>query len=667
MKKTLRILGIIAVVIVLVYFSGRYFLSGKSSFQSVYLVPADAVFIIESESVFHAWDQIVHSDAWERASHLEYLSKLNSQVKRVDSLLSNKKLVLKAISKRKVFISMHEYYSGKYDFLYVLNVGRAAGMRNPEKIISSTLGSDFRMTKRDYSGNMIYEMLDIKSGELYIFSFVKEKIILSTNYKLVEASIDEIVQKKMTLGRDLAFIDVSKRISGKGLFNLYVNYKYLPDFLNAILGKSIKSINKLEDELAYSAFSFDITQEGLISIEGYTSVIDSVSSVFTSILNAGSGPVKSAEIIPARVASLVKLSFNNAAEYYMETLNDLNRKEYENYTATLEKFEKKLKISLKDNFLSWIGNEIILLQTKPSNLGRVNEFAAIIKAKNKKDPKENLDYVEKQIKRNSPVKIRQIMYEGYSIHYISFPGLIKALFGKMLDKIEKPYYTIVNEYVIFSNHPQTLKNIIDDYKIGNTLEKSIEFNDFTRQFDKKHSVYTYLDIPVLYNNLREFVSFEKWQKLNKNKPYLTCFSKAGIQIDRTDDLLHFIVKTKYSDIIEDYSVERFDSESFLSLFSFSEQDNQPDKNEPAWYDPKIIIHDLDANHIEEFYDDGNLKFSIELKRGTKHGAYKEMYPNNSLKVKGKYKHDLQEGNWKYYDEDGSLIEEKIFKEGKEVI
>ncbi len=665
MKKLIKVIGVLAVIAVLVYFSGRYFFSGKSSFQSIYLVPPDAVLIIESESIFDAWDKIIHSDAWDKASQINYLADLNKKIQHVDSLLNDKKLLLKIISKRRILVSVHEYSPGKYDYLYVLNIGRAARLRNPEKVLTSALGDDFRITKRRFNDTDILELLDIKSGEMYIFCLINDKIILSKNYKIVEASIQEI--DKMTLGRDLSFIDVSKRISGKGLFNVYVNYKYFPEFLGTTLGKSIKNIDKLKTELTYSAFSFNITEEGLISLEGYTAVEDSVSSFFTSVLNAGSGPIKSAEIIPSRVASMVKLSFDNASEYYKRYLNDLNKQEHENYIHTLQKIEKKLKISFENNFLSWIDDEIVLLQTKPSNLGRDNEFAVIIKAKNKKDPITNLDYIKKQIKRNSPVKVREVAYNNYLINYISFPGLIKALFGKMLGKIEKPYYTIINEYVIFSNHPQTIKNIIDDYQSGKTLANSVDFYNFTKQFDRKQSAYTYLDIPVLYSNLRQFVSVENWQKLSKNKPYITSFSKAGIQIDRKEDLLHFLMKTKYNETIEDYSVECFDGDSFLSLFAITEQNDQSTENKTEWYNPNIIIHDLDDKNSEEFYENGNLKFSVELKHGLKHGTYKEMYPGGSVRIKGKYKNDLQEGIWKLYDEEGNLVEEKYFSEGEEII
>ena len=83
------------------------------------------------------------------------------------------------------------------------------------------------------------------------------------------------------------------------------------------------------------------------------------------------------------------------------------------------------------------------------------------------------------------------------------------------------------------------------------------------------------------------------------------------------------------------------------------------------YQHSIIIHDLDVSEMEQFFDDGSVKYKIELKNGLKHGTYKEYYPGGNIRVKGKYKRDLREGSWRLYDEDGNLIEEILFSEGKE--
>ena len=357
-------------------------------------------------------------------------------------------------------------------------------------------------------------------------------------------------------------------------------------------------------------------------------------------------------------------SLNSIQSSIENSLQNLNQEERESYQQTLDKLEKKLKISLRENFLSWIDDEIVLLQTQPSNLGRRNEFAAVIRAKNKRDPVKNLDYISHQIEKNTPIRIRHVDYEGYTISYISFPGLIKALFGKMLGEIEKPYFTNIEEFVVFSNHPQTLKNIIDDYKAGNTLENSEAFDAFSREFDRKNSALTYLDLPVLYSNLQNFVDEETWEKLKINKPYITSFPQTGVQLDHKDDLLHLLIKAKYSEEVENYSERSFDAYSFLKLFSDVEIPEEEVKQD-NWFDPKIIIHDLDDSKLEEKFENGTVKFTIGLKEGLLHGNYREYYPDGKLRVKGKYRDNKQEGSWKLYDEEENLMEEKVFSEGEE--
>jgi hypothetical protein len=663
MKRFIKILVLLAIIAFALYFANRFLFSGKSSYQSIYLVPDNAAWIIESDAPFDAWEKIVHSNAWKTLSHIESLAELNSDIREIDSVLRDKIFLLKAFANKKAMISIHEYSPGKFDYLYILNLGKITLLQNPEKIISSFLGSEYPITKRLYSGQTIYEMLDKESGEMYTFSFIFEKIIFSTNYKLIEASIDEM--SKMRLGRNLDFIDVSKRVSGKGLFDLYINYSYFPGYMRWMLGKSTDKIDRLRKELGFSAFSFDISTDGMITLDGYTTVYDSVPSYYSTVLKTENGGFTSTAIIPARVASLVKISFDNASSFYKQSLVNLTQQDYDSFIDTRQKLEKKLKINIDENIISWIDNEIVLLQTQPSNLGRLNEFAAIIKAKNSNDARIQLEFIGKQIRKNTPVKVKEVSYEGYTIHYISFPGLVKALFGKMLEKIEKPYFTQIDEYVIFSNHPQTLKNIIDDYRNGNTLDNSEGYTRFTRQFDRRNSSYSYLEIPVLFNNLQAFVSADTWQKMNKNKPYITRFHQAGIQIAQKDELLHLVVKAEYVEQTENYLVPRFDG-SFLEQFSGPDTVEAGVERETIWYDPAIQINDLDEKYMEEKDANGTVIFSVELKNGVKQGTYKAYYPDGSIKVNGKYKNDLKQGKWKYYDEVGHLKEEKEFEEGVEV-
>jgi len=663
MKRLLRIFIFLIIICGVVYTAYRYFLSGKSSFQSIYLVPSNAVIMVETDAVFDAWDKIIHSKSWKTVSHIEALAELDKEIRSLDSLISEKLFLFRLLDRRKVLMSVHEYVPGRFGYLYSINIGKISRLRNPEKLIGSLLGKDYPVTKRIYAGQTIYEMLDRSSGDMYIFSFLHDKLIFSTNYLLLEASVKET--EKMTIGRNLHFIEISKRISGKGLFSIYIQYQYLPSYLQYIMGNTPENMQKIDEELTFSGASFSLDADGMISLEGYTGVNNEVYSIYTTVLEAGNGGMKSMEVIPAEIASMVKISISDPTVYFNNSLKQLNPQEYEKYMETMRKLEKKFRINTREHILSWIDDEIVLLQTKPSNLGSKNEFAAIIKSKGKKAAENNLGYIVKQIRKNAPVKFKTVVYEGFTINYLSFPGLIKLLFGRMLSKIERPYYTQIEEFVIFSNHPQTLKNIIDDYKKGNTLAGSPGFNDFSKQFSRRSSAFCYADIPVFYNNLQHFTGAEAWRKLEKNKRYINHFPRAGIEMENKDELLHLTIKALYSDTAGSFSRIRYDGDDFLQLFSVETSENEAIPLE-EWYNPDVIIKDLDAKKAQMLYDEGTLKYEVELRNGMKHGSFREYFRNGKLKISGRFRNDIPDGTWKLYDENGTLLMERELKNGEEI-
>ena len=658
MKKFLKRLLIVVVIVGAVYLAARILLA-KTGYNSFYLIPEDAAFIIETDDPFEAWDNIVHSGAWERLSKIEVLEEINAEILSADSLISSKRMLFKLLGSRKTLISAHKIKKDKYDYLIVVNLGKLSKLSKGKDYLSRILGDDYTLTSREYEGEVILELLDEESGEFYIISVVNNHLVLSTSYILVEKSID--ASNTMVLGRDIDFLNVAKRVSGSGLFNVYFNYKYFPSYIEAAMGKSNKGVSSLSNSLMYTGLSFDMDEEGSLLIEGYSNMNDSIHTFFHSIHESGESGLESAEIIPVRAASVVKIGFSDIQEYFNSLMQTLDEEEQKSYFETLEKTEKKLKISLEENLFSWIDDEIILLQTRPSNLGRNNEFALILKGKNRRLPAKNMEFISKQIKKNTPVKFREIEYNGYTISYLSFPGILKALFGKLIKKLEKPYYTVIDNYVVFSNHPQTLKNIIDDFINGNTLDYSDNFNEFSKNFGKNSNSFVYLNLPVLFDNLKEFVDAENWQKLQKNKNNLICYSNIGIEITAKDDLLKLKIHGEFNEDAEAYKKENYtvDSDQMGENSNGSVKDNEED-----FEIPYIIIHDLDIGKQDEFYDDGTLKLTVGLKKGIKHGQIKLFYPDGSLKIKGKYKDDEKDGTWEYYNSEGELVKKEEYSEGK---
>lgn len=651
MKKVLLVLSSVIIIVVIILL---FFVRSSSGYRSIYLIPDDAVFIVETSDPIEAWDQIIYSKAWDHFSNNVYFKELNEDILSYDSLISSSKFLLKLIGKKAVTMSQHNLGNGKYEYIYVIDIGKVAKYKSPEKLINSVLGKNYEVTSRDYKNTKIVELYDIEESDNYFMAFTEGKLIFSFEPKLVERAIDASEEK--IIGRDMKYLDVQSQIGNKGLFSIYFKFENLSETMKSLSSDAYTSYANSTRYMKYMGILFDIDEEGLLSLEGYASLDDTAPPEYLGMLVEGDKEVESASVIPLRIASLAKINFKNAGDYFNKAMKSMSSEEYEEYMETVAKTEKKLKISLEENLFSWMDKEIILLQTQPSNLGRDNEFAAVLHASDSALAADNLEFLWKQIKKNTPVKIKSINYKGYKIDYVAFPGIIKALFGKTLDKLEKPYFTQLGKNVILSNHPQTLKNIIDDYLNESTLSTSVSFYNFSKNLEDNSSALMYFEPPVLFQNLRAFLDAESWTKLKKNKKYITCFEQGAIQVNQKDELIHFLLKAQYQPEIEEFKKQYYNSSEIFSMFSYSPQitlDTIPEKPKDTL--PKIIISDLDAKKYEEFYDDGSKKIEVELKDGLKHGNIREYYPNGELKLKGQYDEDVPVGKWKYYNEEGKLI------------
>ncbi len=655
MKKKIKRILILLAVAALMFFFYQYFLTGKSSYRNINLVPADAAIIFETNSLFKAWNEIVHSEAWEELQGMDYFSSLNEDISSLDSMLSDNGFLFKILGKRNITASIHPTRKGGFGYLYVVSIGKLSIFKSPEKYVKNMLGHDYELTYHQSEGQKIYELLDKSGGNMYFFSMIKDKLVLSENVGLLDHSIKE--SKRLALSTNMEFINVYKHTSGKGLFSFYINHAELAPFINNLTGSETinSSNNKMISDISFSAFEFDL-KDGLMTLNGYANISDSSSSVMSKIMNTGKSTLKSSDVIPGRVASLLKISFSDIEKYYNDYYTDQLEKNNIEYAKEINKYEDKLGISIQENILSWLDDEIVVIQTQPSNLGHTNELAIVLKSKNRWLHEKNMDYIAGQIKRNTPIKIKSVGYKDFDIHYISFPGMLKLLFGNLIDKIEKPYYTIIDKYVIFGNHPQTLKNIIDDYEKENTLDNNDAFKEFQSEFSWRTNALVYVDVPVFFPNLKNMVGQKQWEDLEKNKDHILSFSKLGVQIENKEDLLHLSLKVQYEKEFQEYTPLKHSP--YLS--QFSQEGKAQQKVEKDWYEPKIIIDDLDAGKAEELYQNGQIKYTVKLKRGKKHGVFKYYYPNGNLKITGRYKNDEIKGTWKLYDEEGDLIKEMEF-------
>lgn len=469
------------------------------------------------------------------------------------------------------------------------------------------------------------------------------------------------VSPDKSFANDTYFADISAKNGSNGIFRLYVNYAVLNEYLKSMLVKPDENTRSLTNSLRYSGLTFDIGSAGNIACEGYTSINDSVTSSLKAVINSGMGNAAMEEVLPPIFSTSVSLCFSRFTDYFDNMQESLQETPYayDKYQKEIETVENYLGISVRENFMDWIDDEITLAQMEPMGLGKNNEFAVFLKARSVSDAKANLAIVAKRIKNRTPVKIEDVDYKGFPIHYMSVKGFFKVLLGKYFQKLESPYYTFIGDYMVLSNHPQVLKVIIDAQTDESYIEKRSGFNDFYSSFGRRSNALLLVNTTSFLKTLKYDMRPQLYRQIEENKQNLEAFPYLGFQLAREGEYFRTGIYATYAG-----EVEAADNEPVVVADSAVNVDSvKLVVGEWVKMADSYVPVDLKQEFFSENFPEGRMKVQFEIKDGFRNGDYRDYHSNGKLRIKGSYKDDKKHGTWRFYSETGEQILKQEFKDG----
>src|SRR3546814_11639860 len=101
----------------------------------------------------------------------------------------------------------------------------------------------------------------------------------------------------------------------------------------------------------------------------------------------------------------------------------------------------------------------------------------------------------------------------------------------MFERLERPFYTIVDDYVIFSNNTETLLNLVEDHRQEQTLSHNDDFKNFRKNFSNKATVFAGFNSVRAFPLLRTFASAESWQSLQAHRRNVEGVRHLGLQLE----------------------------------------------------------------------------------------------------------------------------------------
>lgn len=634
-----------------------YFFQVKvsSKLNTVNVIPPNAVFIIDIEDPFDQWNTITKGEIWKYLKTNSYLSEVGNKIDSLNNSFKENTFLWDLLASRPITVSAHKIRGDKFELFYVVDLTKASRFSFIKDYLENLVGDDMKVTKRDYHNVEIIE-ISFKDVHELLYLYIKNNlIILSTTHVLIENSIDQLDEP--VIARDLDYLEVSKLMDDDGV-NIYLQHTYFKEYASQWVSDENTAGYEFIESLIYSAIHISIDDQYL-SFVGYSNLLDSINSYAQIVHNSGIGRIEIQKVVPENSMFFLSMGFDSFSKFYENIENRIEQSsDGEEYFENKKKLEKYLNINVEDHFLSWIGDEAGVLQIHPTDKSKTSGYAVVLKANDIDLAKEKLDYIKSQIKKKTPIKFKGIEYKGHQINFLSVKGLFKVLLGNMFSKLEKPYYTIIDDFVVFSNHPGTLAQLISYNLEGKTLNNNEQFETYLDQFDNHSSLFFYINSKQMVSDSKEYLSADYWDVVNVNKEYIESFPIMGLQIKPDGKLLSTSIILNYmpKQEITDWN-QLFVPLATLSLDTVVTE--QPKEEEQISIDD-IFPEDLNDKVLTDAYENGQNRFEASLKNGLKDGSYKEYDSLGNVIVKGHYKKNEKTGVWKFYDSDGNLLRKERF-------
>jgi hypothetical protein len=252
----------------------------------------------------------------------------------------------------------------------------------------------------------------------------------------------------------------------------------------------------------YTSLSYNFSKEKLL-FNGSTTVNDpdSYYNLFSSIKPK---KITIDNVLPVNTATYTIYTIDNYNSWRVGLKNWLAKQEDNNLNQFTENVRSKYRLNPEDAFPRYTKDQFVTFQLKTSEkLGAINLLNG------DKLSQQLLDLSETY---NSDIKLFK---ESDILYYY---------FGEPFRKFKRPYYTIVDNYIIFSNNANALQDFLDNYRSNRLLINSSAYISMNNQLSATSTL-------MFYINNEQFTDIARH---NLQLPYYKHYrSESGLRIFET--------------------------------------------------------------------------------------------------------------------------------------
>jgi len=448
-------------------------------------IPADVAWLISCDPSGGELQQLAKTGFFNGHDTIPVLDAWYHSLISFDSLVVNTPDFKKQFAQHPLIVSGHVTGPGSFSLLFVTKLSGTNPIGTANNLTTKLLGVAAHAEVRNYNGIDISEINIGKDNQTFAWAVTKGVFIGSFTPYLVEDAIRQQRSSKTASPATRLQNFMDGKENGLLAAIRYSGFqRWVSTQINPNAGVSLAPLQRVGD---WTISKLEL-HPNLISFNGTTTINDSLE--FISLFK-NQEPVKSTVIslLPTRTAASIIWGISNP-QLFIDDLGTYLKKQDGNQVETAGD-----RATISKYFKPWIGNEIALLVTKPVTMGSNNNYFALININNVSNCKSSLNAFTVNLKLSDKSAESEESYNGYTIKYLPLQGILPSLLGPLFIRINRFYYTIIENHLVVANQASALRGFINDIKTKNLLITDQRYLTMKNSIPVQSNLFFYCSIP----------------------------------------------------------------------------------------------------------------------------------------------------------------------------
>ncbi|MHA4894895.1 hypothetical protein ACXZ1K_09095 [Pedobacter sp. PWIIR3] len=462
MKRIVIIIAVLLIAIVTMaylYFTGLK-TEQKNNDHSLYAVAGNASLIFSFENDASILDILSGQDLLQEITGSEKFAQLKS--------LKNNLISIPALanffSRQNVYIGLYPGKEKNLELLYSTQINSEHTFQQLLQVVRSA-----KINVTENAKNPV--RIELSDSAVFYLANKDNLILLSTVPELVNNALKAGIDKE---NRFAEFIKANSRITKNSLAEVYVNFLKLPDILKVTTPGTLSGeLSPLNNQAAYGALIYNFSKDKIL-LTG-TTVVNDPASYYNLFLNSKPNKITINNILPEQTANYTTYFIENYQTYNKGLKNWFKaKKEDKVVDAGLRAISSTYHIDVEQLIPKYFKDQMITFQlSNGEKIGAIN--------------------------LSNGDKLEQLLIDlsnpfDEDIKLLKANNLLYGFFGDAFKKFKTPYYTILDNYLIFSNSAPALKMYLVNYRSNHLLINKLNYSNALNQLPGSATINFYIDL-----------------------------------------------------------------------------------------------------------------------------------------------------------------------------